>query len=76
MGRVVGHRSRIDPLIKGFRGRHRTIYRRSRMLPILGGGVRLGRDLGRFWLVSSILDEDLDLGPDVSLIDDEDVPFG
>ena len=46
------------------------------MLPILCGGARLGRDLGLFWLVSLILDEDLDLGPDVSLIDDEDVPFG
>ena len=45
------------------------------MLPILDGGVRLGRDPGLFWLEGLILDEDLDLGPDVSLIDDEDVPF-
>jgi hypothetical protein len=45
------------------------------MLPILDGGVRLGRGLGLFWLVGLILDEDLDLGPDVSLIDDEDAPF-
>jgi hypothetical protein len=45
------------------------------MLPILDGGVRLGRDLGLFWPVSLILDEDLDLGPDVSLIGDKDVPF-
>jgi hypothetical protein len=45
------------------------------MLPILDGEVRLGRDPGLFWLVGLILDVDLDLGPDVSLIGDKDVPF-
>jgi hypothetical protein len=76
---VRGRRNRINPLGGGYLGRHRTIYRKLRRLPILGDGVRLGLDLELYWFGGWIRGVDLDLAPVISWSEDkiaEDVPFG